>query len=176
MGWVSALRAVFRKPHNAAASRPKLWRIEVRRRAWIEGLPYHKRKFAEIVVQIASRTAANNPDAVHAGFELVFVGPKRMHRLNALHRDIDAPTDVIAFADQIGCLGSVVVCLDKIREYNPDQCLSVAMYKTLIHGVLHTYGYDHHDPADAAKMLAAEERVYREVCELLGVTDLVHDV
>ena len=139
---------------------------------YVDGLPYYKRRFTEIVVHATSRIAAENSRSIHAGFELLFASKKQIHRLNALYRSIDQPTDVIAFADQVGCLGSVVLCLEKIKEYNPDQHPSIAMYKTMIHGVLHTYGYDHHNSEDAMQMQDAEKRAYREACRLVGMTDL----
>jgi probable rRNA maturation factor len=88
----------------------------------------------------------------HLGVELVDAA--RIRDLNREHRDIDAPTDVLAFPlDGAGPvagpreLGDVAIC--------PEHCSDVA--EAAVHGVLHLCGYDHE--IDGGEMLALQARV-----------------
>lgn len=103
-----------------------------------------------------------------------------LHRLNRDFRGVDAPTDVLSFADD-GDRGPFVVAPDQPRylgdiaisyqrvlaqaaEYGHSPARELA-YLT-VHGVLHLLGYDHErGPADEAAMRAREEAVM----EVLGL-------
>jgi len=88
----------------------------------------------------------------HLAVELVDAG--RIRELNREHRNVDAPTDVLAFPiDELGAtagpreLGDVVIC--------PEHCSDVT--EAAVHGALHLCGYDHE--ADDGEMLALQARV-----------------
>lgn len=83
-----------------------------------------------------------------------FVDAEEIRRLNARHRGIDRPTDVLSFpVDGPGPvpgpreLGDVVVCPEHTRDID----------EAVAHGALHLCGYDHE--ADSGEMLALQERV-----------------
>ena len=74
---------------------------------------------------------------------LMVVGPERMRALNAEHRGIDKPTDVLSFPldgrDEVPAgvpraLGDVVLCPEVVGE---------SWRAPLVHGLLHLLGYDH---------------------------------
>ena len=76
-----------------------------------------------------------------------------IHELNRSFRDVDRPTDVLAFAMQEGeggglhphLLGDVVISIDTARRQAREHSRSVAAEVTflLAHGLLHLLGYDH---------------------------------
>ncbi|WP_322821705.1 rRNA maturation RNase YbeY [Chloroflexus sp.] len=103
-----------------------------------------------------------------------------LHRLNRDFRGVDAPTDVLSFADdghdsrfvaapdQPRYLGDIAISYQRVlvqaAEYghSPDRELA---YLT-VHGVLHLLGYDHEQgPAEAARMRTREE----EIMTILGL-------
>lgn len=127
------------------------------------------------LVEQAARTALANEQAP-AGCELGIriTTDAELHRLNRDFRGVDAPTDVLSFADD-GDRGPFVVAPDQPRylgdiaisyqrvlaqaaEYGHSPARELA-YLT-VHGVLHLLGYDHErGPADEAVMRTREEAV-----------------
>ena len=98
---------------------------------------------------------------------LVFVDPDEMARLNAEHMGEDGPTDVLSFpldgADPhpVGArmVGDVVVCPACARDRGLGTAGDRELALLVVHGVLHLLGYDHADPADAARMQAREREL-----------------
>jgi probable rRNA maturation factor len=97
-----------------------------------------------------------------------------LHRLNRDFRGVDAPTDVLSFADDGGAspfvtapdqpryLGDIAISYERVLaqavEYGHSPARELA-YLT-VHGVLHLLGYDHErSPAEAARMREREEVV-----------------
>jgi probable rRNA maturation factor len=94
----------------------------------------------------------------HVSVELV--DEARIRELNRAHRDIDRPTDVLAFpldgaADAPGPreLGDVVIC--------PEHASDVR--EAAVHGVLHLCGFDHE--TDRGEMLAVQRRIVESIGE-----------
>jgi probable rRNA maturation factor len=88
----------------------------------------------------------------HLAVEIV--DEARIRELNRVHRDRDAPTDVLAFPiDGAGPtagpreLGDVAIC--------PEHCADVT--EAAVHGTLHLCGYDHE--SDDGEMLALQAEV-----------------
>jgi len=88
----------------------------------------------------------------HLSLELV--GEERIRELNRRFRNLDQPTDVLAFpVDGAGEvpgpreLGDVVIC--------PEHTADLA--EAAVHGVLHLCGYDHE--TDDGEMLALQAQV-----------------
>jgi len=95
---------------------------------------------------------------VHAGHLAVeFVDAERIAELNASHRSVSGPTDVLSFpvdlAEEIALppaqreLGDVVIC----PEHTVDEAEAV------VHGVLHLVGMDHE--SDEGEMLALQAQI-----------------
>jgi probable rRNA maturation factor len=83
-----------------------------------------------------------------------FVGPERIAELNARHRGVDGPTDVLSFpVDADGDapgereLGDVVIC--------PEHAVDAR--EAVVHGILHLVGMDHE--ADDGEMLALQAEI-----------------
>jgi probable rRNA maturation factor len=107
---------------------------------------------AELREPVAAALAAAGVADGHLALELV--GSERIRELNAEHRGLDEPTDVLSFpidgAEEVPGpreLGDVVIC----PEHTAD------LTEAAVHGVLHLCGYDHE--TDAGEMLALQARV-----------------
>ena len=91
-------------------------------------------------------------DDGHLAVQLV--EPEAMRRLNAAHRGLDRPTDVLSFPIDAGAevsgpreLGDVVICPEHAGD----------LREVTVHGVLHLGGMDHE--TDDGEMLALQDRV-----------------
>jgi probable rRNA maturation factor len=87
---------------------------------------------------------------------ITFVDADRIRELNAAHRGVERPTDVLSFPiDGRGLvpgpreLGDVIIC----AEHTAD------LEKAIVHGVLHLCGHDHE--MDGGEMLALQSEVLR---------------
>ncbi len=111
---------------------------------------------AELRDAVAAALAVVGVADGHIAVELV--GAERIRELNRVHRDKDAPTDVLAFPlDGPGPtagpreLGDVAIC--------PEHCTDVV--EAAVHGTLHLCGMDHE--VDGGEMLALQDRVMAEL-------------
>lgn len=104
-----------------------------------------------------------------------FVDDQRIHELNRDFRDVDRPTDVLAFALSEGegpavetgsetVLGDVIISTDRAavqaRRYRrtPER----EILKLTAHGVLHLLGYDHEKADERREMRLLENRYVRD--------------
>jgi probable rRNA maturation factor len=102
-----------------------------------------------------------------------------VHGLNRTYRNVDAPTDVIAFYTQVQAgvaqefvlpengvryLGDIVISYPQAVEQAREEGHSAKRELTLlvIHGLLHLLGYDHEEPADAVRMRGREALLLEE--------------
>ena len=94
-----------------------------------------------------------------------------MAALNAEHRGIDCPTDVLALGVDDGCVpraddeprlvGDVVIC-PSVAASNAAASGSTVddeMALLVVHGTLHLLGYDHIDDIDAVTMEGREREL-----------------
>lgn len=106
-----------------------------------------------------------------------------LHRLNRDYRGVDAPTDVLSFAEeepsnavagstfvrppnQTRYLGDIAISYNRViaqaNEYGHSQARELAFL--VVHGVLHLLGYDHErGEQDALTMRAHEEAVMQQL-------------
>lgn len=109
-----------------------------------------------------------------------------LHRLNRDYRGVDAPTDVLSFADDDGddagshpafvrppevprYLGDIAISYERVETQAAEYGHSVEreLAYLAVHGALHLLGYDHErGEGDAAEMRAREE----VVMERLGLS------
>ena len=102
---------------------------------------------------------------------LSFVGADQMAMLNAEHRGISRPTDVLAFGvddgrvpradDEPRLVGDVVICPSVAASNAADRGNSVEdeLALLVVHGALHLLGYDHIDDVDAVAMEGREREL-----------------
>ena len=101
---------------------------------------------------VAISLATAELDEGHVAVE--FVDPERIAALNAEHRAVEGPTDVLSFpvdldGPEIGPreLGDVVIC--------PEHTVNLA--EAVVHGTLHLVGMDHE--TDHGEMLALQAEI-----------------
>jgi probable rRNA maturation factor len=114
-------------------------------------------------------------EGVGASFEvsIILTDQDTVHEMNRKYRNVDAPTDVIAFYteehgltpsqfvlpdDGVRRLGDIVISFPQALEQAAEEKHSVEKELTLlvVHGVLHLLGYDHEAPEDAPRMRGRE--------------------
>lgn len=104
--------------------------------------------------------------------------------LNAMHRGIDRPTDVLSFPmfeyDENGdiiedyaefnemgdlCLGDIVISLERAMEQAQEYGHSFVREVTFltVHSMLHLLGYDHMTPEDEEEMFGYQNDILEEM-------------
>jgi probable rRNA maturation factor len=114
---------------------------------------------------------------------VVFTDNDTIQNLNRQYRNIDSPTDVLAFQmypgdradetdfimppDSIRHLGEVIISYPQAaiqaKEYRHSTRHEIKIL--LIHGILHLLGYDHEIPDEEAAMRMKEEEILRKLTE-----------
>jgi probable rRNA maturation factor len=99
---------------------------------------------------------------IEAELSVVIVDDAEIAHLNSEYRQVEGPTDVLAFAMRDGefgdvcpeMLGDLVISAPTAQAMaSAHSCsLQAVLDLLLIHGVLHLVGYDHEQPADARAM------------------------
>lgn len=114
-------------------------------------------------------------EAVSSKAELciVITDDDEIQSLNRQFRGIDAPTDVLAFADEPTdqpfitapdeppYLGDVIISFPRARVQAAAEGHNTAaeMRLLIVHGVLHLLGYDHAQPDEKARMWARQDAI-----------------
>jgi len=101
--------------------------------------------------------------AVAGGCEaIVFSSDRAVRRLNARHRGIDKPTNVLTFEDGGGqlILAFGTVRREALREHKR---FSHHVAHLLVHGMLHLAGYDHHQAGEAREMEMLETKLLNKL-------------
>ena len=134
------------------------------------------------IVAIAERVLAAEDMPANAEVAIVLVGADEMAGYNERFMERSGPTDVLAFpVEQLTpgvvpttvangqplSLGDIFICPAVVKGQAEELGISVDDELALIvtHGILHLLGYDHNDPADAARMAARE----RDLLALEGI-------
>ena len=107
----------------------------------------------------------NNFLNVKKDIELLIVDNNIIKKLNKEYRNIDKATDVLSFPledIEFMPLGSIVISIDKAKEYsyNLGHSLSDEITLLYIHGLLHLLGYDHE--IDKGEMRELEAMIIKE--------------
>lgn len=105
---------------------------------------------------------------------ITFIRDREMQRLNWDYREIDKPTDVLAFAyhermsdnepdHSPDFLGDVVISVETAARYAREQGIAFVteINWLVIHGLLHLAGYDHE--TDHGEMRRLERRLRKEL-------------
>ena len=134
-----------------------------------------RRTQAQAWVQIltddpAWRRAMRNPELVvrraakiaGADATIVLASDRTVRALNARHRGIEKPTNVLTFEPLApGHPGEIILALGTIRReaQAAKKRLSDHLAHLVIHGSLHLQGHDHHSAGDASRMEQTEARL-----------------
>lgn len=103
---------------------------------------------------------------------IVLSDDRQLQELNRLYREIDAPTDVLAFPSgeidpesEAEYLGDILISLDRARAQAEagGHPLEAELQLLVVHGVLHLLGHDHGEPDEKARMWQAQAAVLGEL-------------
>jgi probable rRNA maturation factor len=113
---------------------------------------------------------------VGAALTLVVTGDEKIRGLNRQFRQVDRPTDVLAFPAAVDApfveapgqppyLGDAIISYPRAADQAAEAGHSVEAELALlaVHGTLHLLGYDHATPEEKAVMWAAKEAVLAEL-------------
>ncbi len=127
----------------------------------------------EKVVQAVSETliAHNSEDSE---VSVLLTDDPHMTQLNRKYREIDGPTDVLAFAMQEGehnidlnanVLGDVVISLETAERQAKEETHSLEEEVAFltVHGVLHLLGYDHQSQNEACVMFEKQDIILQRL-------------
>lgn len=105
---------------------------------------------------------------------VVLTDNKRIHEINKIYRNVDAPTDVISFAFQdeplnpssdLTNLGEIYISLEKASsqalEYN--HSFERELSFLTVHGLLHLLGYDHMNETDEKEMFDLQDKILKNL-------------
>ena len=97
--------------------------------------------------------------------ELIIVTKDEIKELNKLHRNIDAPTDVLSFPYEempMSPLGSIVIssCHVENISYELNHTNNDELALLFIHGLLHLLGFDHE--VDNGEMREKEKKLIKK--------------
>lgn len=105
----------------------------------------------------------------NVSLSLVFIGDKRMRRLNKEYRGQDNTTDVISFSFLGGpavripqdLLGEIFISIPQARRQarKMRHSLRNEISHLFVHGLLHILGYDHKRAREANSMRRLEEKI-----------------
>jgi len=108
-----------------------------------------------------------------AELSILFVGKKRIRTLNGKFRNIDKPTDVLAFGMHEGkalrihpeILGDVVICPEVARAF-ARHCKTSEKYEIclcLVHGILHLLGYRDSNRKMSSLMEKEQAKIFKRL-------------
>jgi len=140
---------------------------------------YRKKIDSRRLRKAAQKTLAHESAPSRAELAIAITGDDEIHDLNHQYRGVDAPTDVLSFAeaeadarfvaapDEAAYLGDVVISYPRAEAQAASAGHSVAdeLLLLVVHGVLHLLGHDHAGRAEKRKMWAAQ----KEILDELGV-------
>ena len=123
--------------------------------------------FDEDVIHRAALVTLRMHDSEVCEVSVLLANDRETQSLNGQYRDIDAPTDVLAFAMREGVdeplnpdlLGDLVISVPTAQRQASahNHSLDVELACLTVHGILHLLGYDHQIPEDAAIMFEKQE-------------------
>ena len=112
-----------------------------------------------------------------AEVSVTFANNEQIHELNKMHRNVDAPTDVLSFpmgedgkydidpATNAKILGDIVISMEKAVEQAErfGHTLQREVGYLIAHSMLHLLGYDHEEPLEKVHMREKEELVMTQL-------------
>lgn len=142
-------------------------KIRIRIKTSQRKIAINKKAFARLAREVLRKKGIKQ-----AELSILFVGRQRIQALNKRFRNIDRPTDVLAFSMREGIdadlhpeiLGDVVICPEMAQRfaklYKNDY--RKELYLDLIHGILHLLGYDDSKPKKRKLMQKEQTKILRK--------------
>lgn len=126
-------------------------------------LPEDRRLPRELFDRIATQINAHLQE--RGTVAVRFLSEDDMRRFNRMYRGKDAVTDVLSFSythEPGELLGDVALSFEQaLRQATSGVEDEIVMLT--VHGILHVFGYDHEDTADAKIMFPLQDKIVDEV-------------
>ena len=138
------------------------------------------RKYVDVDIQ--AKAAVDNPHKIIQEVvdpscknnwvdSLKFVDINEMQLINKTYRNIDRPTNVLSFPNDLSgsvqgsFLGDIAVCPELILKESQEQEKSAQDHLShlYVHGVLHLLGYDHEEDDSADDMENLEKNILSKI-------------
>lgn len=119
---------------------------------------------------IRAAGAALRHEGAEGDLTILLAEDARLRELNRDYLGVDAPTDVLAFPAAetdpdtgAAYLGDLLISIPRAQAQAQaaDHPLGAELQLLVVHGVLHLLGHDHAEPADKARMWAAQADVLK---------------
>ena len=98
---------------------------------------------------------------------VLFSGDERIQKLNKEFRDVDAPTDVMAFpsGDDGGFLGDIIISVETAKVHADElrHSLDHEIGVLLVHGILHLVGYTDYDDQNKKSMFQKTDEILEQL-------------
>lgn len=116
---------------------------------------------AKALVEAGVNAVLKHQEIDEAEASVVFGDNDFVQALNRDYRDIDKPTNVLSFPQDLPMMGDIVFALETIEREAREQDKSFDDHLThlTVHGSLHLLGYDHIDDDEATEMEALEIKI-----------------
>ena len=126
----------------------------------VELPPEEARALTEMIVRTCAKTVALHGEG-HPRIACVIGDADRLRDLNRRYRDVDRPTDVLAFPGGEGAGGDIAIALDIATAHAQEAGWSREREVAYLvaHATLHLLGHHHEDDAAYRRMRLAEEAV-----------------
>ena len=95
----------------------------------------------------------------------MLISNNQIQEMNKQYRNKDYPTDVLTFPNgENNQLGDVVISLEKCEEQRIEYGHSFdrELGFLVVHGLLHTLGYDHQSKEQEEEMISIQEKILRK--------------
>ena len=126
----------------------------------------------ELLRRVATKVLRRERIEGEVALSVVITDDQAMRELNRQFRDVDAPTDVLAFGSgeegdfvtapgEPAYLGDVVISYPRavVQTEEYGQSIDRELALLAVHGVLHLLGYDHLNEAERAEMWARQNEI-----------------
>ena len=133
---------------------------------------YEERISGEWLRRAARATLVAEGETRDVTLTIVVTDDDTIHVLNRDYRNVDRPTDVLAFAmsegpdltlpNSLPCnLGDVIVSFPRAQEQAIDNCHPIEreLAFLIVHGCLHLLGYDHANELERQQMWSRQQAV-----------------
>lgn len=128
---------------------------------------------SESALVAAGRTTILAEGRRTAEISVTLLGDEEMRRLHSEYLGKDAPTDVLVFSlgDEEHPVGDVYIGIEQARRQAEELgvTLEEELVRLVVHGTLHTLGYDHPDGPERLEspMFARQEELVQRVVSAL---------
>jgi probable rRNA maturation factor len=114
------------------------------------------------------RRVLDGEEQAAARVTVILTDDAEIRRLNRTYRHLDRATDVLSFpvdeGDHPDLLGDIYISIDRARDQAARYQVSLTeeLRRLVVHGLLHLFGYDHHNAPDRQRMRHRESVYLRD--------------